>query len=199
MVIKVSKICANCGENFFKNKNRKFRYCDPCRKIKTENRVERKRKYYKIRAINLKQERLEKRLKFRPWLDPSLTSHERQKLRRKIDPRLRLSRQLQKKKRLCGLENKLREGLKKCTSKGFLKRLGYTHHQLREHLENLFTEDMTWDIFYTGAIHIDHIKPLSLFDLTKEEEVLKAFALSNLQPLWAMDNYLKSNKYDIAA
>jgi hypothetical protein len=52
---------------------------------------------------------------------------------------------------------------------------------------------MTWDNY--GSWHIDHIKPCSLFDLSKVSEQLECFHYLNLQPLWAKDNLQKSNKY----
>ena len=42
--------------------------------------------------------------------------------------------------------------------------------------------------------HIDHIIPLSSFNLTKDEEIQKAFTPSNHQWLLAHDNLIKSNK-----
>ncbi|HUS49173.1 MAG TPA: HNH endonuclease signature motif containing protein [Candidatus Paceibacterota bacterium] len=42
--------------------------------------------------------------------------------------------------------------------------------------------------------HIDHIRPISSFDLTKEEEILKAWNPENLRWLPAKENLLKSNK-----
>lgn len=45
-----------------------------------------------------------------------------------------------------------------------------------------------------GEWHIDHKKPLSKFDKTEKSNIVNA--LSNLQPLWAIDNLKKSNKYE---
>jgi len=42
--------------------------------------------------------------------------------------------------------------------------------------------------------HIDHIKPLSLFDLSKKNEIQKAFAPTNHQWLLKEDNLSKGNK-----
>jgi hypothetical protein len=42
--------------------------------------------------------------------------------------------------------------------------------------------------------HIDHIKPLSKFNLQDRNEFLKANHYTNLQPLWAEENISKGNK-----
>ena len=49
-----------------------------------------------------------------------------------------------------------------------------------------------WDNY--GEWHIDHIKPCAKFDLTKLEDQKKCFNYTNLQPLWAIDNYKKRDK-----
>ena len=51
---------------------------------------------------------------------------------------------------------------------------------------------MSWDNY--GEWHIDHVIPLSLWDLSKKEDQEMATHYSNLQPLWAKDNIAKSNK-----
>ena len=63
-----------------------------------------------------------------------------------------------------------------------------------QHLESQFTEGMTWDNYGLKGWHVDHILPLSSFDLTEEEEVKKACHYTNLQPLWWEDNLKKGNK-----
>jgi hypothetical protein len=65
---------------------------------------------------------------------------------------------------------------------------------LREHIENQFTEGMTWE--NQGKWHIDHIRPCASFDLSKEEERHKCFHYTNLQPLWAHDNLVKGYKWN---
>lgn len=45
-------------------------------------------------------------------------------------------------------------------------------------------------------IHIDHIKPISVFNLENEEEFLECCNYTNLQPLLIKDNLEKSNKWN---
>ena len=65
---------------------------------------------------------------------------------------------------------------------------------LMYHIQEQFTEGMSWDNY--GDWHVDHIKPCAKFDLSKPEEQHKCFNYTNLQPLWALDNILKGDKYD---
>ena len=69
--------------------------------------------------------------------------------------------------------------------------LGYSPNQLKIHIEKLFQEGMNWENY--GEWHIDHIKPVSVFDDDTPMDVVNA--LSNLQPLWQIDNLEKSNQY----
>jgi len=69
---------------------------------------------------------------------------------------------------------------------------GCSVDDLCKHLESRFTYGMSWDNF--SEWHIDHIKPISSFDLLDPIEAAKANHFSNLQPLWALDNLKKSNK-----
>lgn len=69
--------------------------------------------------------------------------------------------------------------------------LGCTYDEFKIHIESQFTDDMSWEIFMTGAIHLDHIRPCCSFDLTKPEEQRACFHYTNTRPLWAEDNHRK--------
>lgn len=92
-----------------------------------------------------------------------------------------------------GLRNRLRKALKSSQKTGSAVRdLGCSIPELKAYLEVRFQPGMNWGNY--GKWHIDHIKPLSSFDLTNREELLKACHYTNLQPLWAKDNLEKSAK-----
>lgn len=72
--------------------------------------------------------------------------------------------------------------------------LGYTPEELIVHLENQFTEGMTWDNY--GEFHVDHKLPISSFNIKEigDKEFMKCWSLDNLQPMWGEENIRKSNK-----
>ena len=64
---------------------------------------------------------------------------------------------------------------------------------VREKIEKQFRDNMTWD--NNGTLQdIDHIIPISSFDLTKPEEQKIAFNYTNLQPLIKWENRSKGCK-----
>lgn len=76
------------------------------------------------------------------------------------------------------------------------KLVGYTMEDLVRHLEKHFQPGMSWENF--GRWHIDHVIPLSAFNFSAPEHLdfRRAWALSNLLPMWASDNMRKHAKID---
>jgi len=73
--------------------------------------------------------------------------------------------------------------------------LGCSWQEAKEHMEKLFQPSMTWANH--GAWHIDHKVPIA--SATTIEEAIALNHISNLQPLWALDNLVKSAKQDIVS
>lgn len=82
--------------------------------------------------------------------------------------------------------------------------LGCSIETLKQRFESMFCanpktgEMMTWENY--GKTNgnfgwdIDHISPLSKFDLTDRKQFLEAVHYTNLQPLWHIPNIIKGNK-----
>lgn len=72
--------------------------------------------------------------------------------------------------------------------------LPYTQKELIQHLENQFTDDMTWGKY--GEWHVDHKLPISSFNIEEmgDNEFIECWSLDNLQPMWGEENIFKSNK-----
>jgi hypothetical protein len=98
--------------------------------------------------------------------------------------------------RICKrLRNRLNRALKNNKKTGSaVKDLGCTINEFKTYLESKFQSGMTWNNWGSKGWHIDHIKPLASFDLTDRQQLLMACHYTNLQPLWAKDNLIKSDK-----
>ena len=104
--------------------------------------------------------------------------------RRKTDPAFLL---------IDSLRHRLYMALKlnsKCGSA--VELLGCTSEEAAKHLEKQFLIGMSWDNH--GDWHIDHILPLTHFDLQDPKQLAEVCHYTNLQPLWAKDNISKGNK-----
>lgn len=66
----------------------------------------------------------------------------------------------------------------------------YKHRAFR------FDKNMTWSNYGINGWSIDHEIPISAFNFTKpeHEDFKRCWALKNLQPMWAVENIIKSNK-----
>jgi hypothetical protein len=65
--------------------------------------------------------------------------------------------------------------------------------RIKEHLENQFTNELTWDNYGT-VWHVEHIVPQSLYDFSNKEDINRCWNERNLRPLKAIDNLRKNNK-----
>tara|TARA_E500000318_G_scaffold105178_1_gene111819 strand:+ start:502 stop:1335 length:834 start_codon:yes stop_codon:yes gene_type:complete len=96
------------------------------------------------------------------------------------------------------LNSSIRKHLKKQKiskkSSGLEIIIGCTFNDLKKHIEKQFQDGMNWDNHGQFGWHIDHIKPVSKFDLRNKANQMKAYNFKNLQPLWWKDNIKKSNK-----
>lgn len=84
------------------------------------------------------------------------------------------------------------KGSKSCK---MVELVGCTMPFLRQYLESLWTEGMTWDNYGHGRGHwvIDHIIACAKFNLKDREEQKQCFNYKNLQPLWWEENASKSD------
>jgi len=71
------------------------------------------------------------------------------------------------------------------------KILGCTFEEFKYHIENQFSEGMSWDNRHEW--HLDHITPVSWGKT--EEEIIALNHYTNFQPLWAEDNLKKGNRF----
>lgn len=93
------------------------------------------------------------------------------------------------------ISSSIYQKIKKNKKGSVLNNLPFKINDLIKHLESNFEQGMSWDNY--GQWHIDHIKPHSLFNYTTMQcnEFKECWSIDNLQPLWAIDNIKKSNKY----
>lgn len=75
-----------------------------------------------------------------------------------------------------------------------LSLIGVNMETYRNHIEELFTEGMTWDNY--GKWHLDHIRPCASFDLTDIIQQHFCFNYRNTQPMWGRENIQKSARWN---
>lgn len=114
--------------------------------------------------------------------------NERERQRAMNDPQFCIARRLRA---------SLRDALsRQDASKVFAisKSLGCSFPYFLKYLESKFLPGMHWG--NRQLWHVDHLRPLSSFDLTNPAQQLEASHYTNLQPLWARANQSKGAKYE---
>lgn len=82
----------------------------------------------------------------------------------------------------------------RCRAGSAVRDLGCSINEFVVYISGLFAPGMSWE--NRGEWHLDHIKPLAAFDLTDREQFLAACHFTNIQPLWAADNFRKGSAID---
>lgn len=108
------------------------------------------------------------------------------KSRRRQNPTVRLSDAIS-----AGMRQSLTQGK---SGRRWQSAVGYSTGELVVHLERQFLPGMTWENY--GDWHVDHILAVAsfTFDSVEHPDFRACWALTNLRPLWAMDNIRKSDK-----
>ena len=171
------KVCSKCKVDkhlsaFAKNKSKKSgvnSYCTPCM-----------REYYKENKERHQQRTKEYALKNKERLNQKYY----ERLKNNVQANLAHT-----------LRNRFNHAVNKEAKRGSaVRNLGCSIEDFKVYLESKFEDGMNWDNKGMYGWHIDHIVPLDAFDLTDIEQVKKACHYTNLQPLWAEDNWKKRNK-----
>ena len=79
-------------------------------------------------------------------------------------------------------------GKSKSSSTGDI--LGIDIDHFRKWIEWLFTPERGW-----SNTEVDHVKPICMFDVSKDEELREAFCWKNIQPLLKQDHQLKGTRF----
>ena len=92
----------------------------------------------------------------------------------------------------CLTRSRIRQALnRKTKSSSTIDILGTDIETYRKRIEWQMTQEMNW-----SNIEVDHIKPICMFDLSKDEEFRKAFNWKNTQPLLKHDHQQKGIKFN---
>ena len=185
--------------------------CKPCRKEYDEtnkerikeyrkeyykNNKEREKEYYKNNKEYFKEYRENNKEYFKEYREKNKERakeykknnkkrrNELRRERRKVDPLFKMTGNLRTRTSLA-FKNK---GYSKNTKTQEM--LGVDWEVCKAHIERQFIKGMKWS--NQGEWHIDHIIPLA--SAKTEEGLRKLCHYSNLQPLWAEDNLIKSDK-----
>ncbi|RKZ06078.1 hypothetical protein DRQ25_14710 [Candidatus Fermentibacteria bacterium] len=208
-----TKICSKCKEEknfteFYVRKNRKSGYTSSCKKCKrkqgrikyTAHPIESKivggdtkkcTMCQSIKPVHDFYERKDRRVGIASECKVCVVSRniKYRNLKQKTDVHFRL--------RIL-LRDRFTKAIKNNSKTGSAVRdLGCSIEKLKLYLEKMFRPGMSWGNHGAGEDkwHIDHVKPLSIFDLTDRKQLLEACHYTNLQPLWQVENLKKGAYY----
>ena len=184
-------------ENKEKIKDQKKIYAQENKeKIREYNKVYRQENKEAIKECNktYKQKNKERLKEYNQFHAKEIKQYHRQYTRdkRKTDINFRLADNLRRR-----LHDAIKQGWK---SGSAVADLMMSISDFKLYLEERFYpnpetgEMMTWNNYGMFGWHIDHIVPLSAFDLTDPQQFKKACHYSNLRPMWAKQNISEGDR-----
>lgn len=186
------KTCLNLSQQLYRNKNRIH-----TRKLDTERkrllREENPKKYEDYNKFYYQENRVDEIKRSTEYQN---NNKEKVKIRRNIRHKIRYNNDVIYKIK-CTVRNRLKKFLKIKTINRKTKTfdiIGCDSEFLKKHIENHFTDGMTWNNYGLKGWHIDHKIPLD--SVKTEDDVYKLCHYTNLQPLWWKDNIEKGNKIE---
>lgn len=150
-----------------------------------------KEKSHKVLLERMKDPKIREKIAKGHWRRNGISSNEQRLSKRAENKKKRYLYRLKtdtQERLKHNIRQRVRMAINGTKSQSVTKNLGCSWNDLKTHLESLFVAGMTWDNYGRTGWHIDHIKPLSFFNLSDNKEFQKACHYTNLQPLWAKDN-----------
>lgn len=171
-----------------------------CTERKKEHYLNKKKEYYrenKERILKEQKEKYVNDINFKERTKNRATEYRKNnpekkrksdylflKNRRAVDPLYRLRDSIS-----ANIRVRISKGEKKT-----FEILGCSIEEYKQYLEKMFSNEMSWDNY--GEWEIDHIIPISFYDLSIKENIYRAFNYRNTRPLLKIDNLIKSNSFD---
>lgn len=178
---------------FYKDKNKKCGISGECKdcskKYSAEYRL-RNLEYFKEYGLKYRSELIIDKEYFKNYSKEYYQTvlKEKRKLKKLEDPVYKLKLTLQSRTSYFFKHKKFKK------SSTYDDIFGDTYDNIKMFISSKFIEGMSWDNHGFNGWHIDHIIPLC--SAKTEEDLYKLCHYTNLQPLWAEDNWKKGYKLE---
>jgi len=188
----VKSWCKNCcavyrKDYYSQNKEHELSQNTEWRSANQEKMSEIKRQW---NQENIEHNRIVKRLWVGKNKEKALGYWRNKNNKRKGDPIHSLNRKMR-----FGIYRSLR-GNK--NNQSWVNMVDYTFLDLERHLKSTIPDGYSWESFFNGALHIDHIIPISVHNFKKstDTDFRRCWSLKNLRLLPAQENLSKGAKLD---